>query len=394
MLADTRYDRAVLRPPAWLVLVLLAVTLAPAPSQAQLANSSWPMFGADVGHSGVGTAAGPTSIDIKWSREWIHYVLGSAVTGPDGTVYIGVGEELCALKPEDGVPRWCEHTSGTMRRNAAAVGADGHLYVGQRDNRLWAYDKDTGQALWSYAGGFDGDVNTSPAIAPDGTVYMAVSAGSTLHAFTPNGTLKWRLPLSGTPKYVSPALDPAGNIYLGTTRGYLHSVTPGGVERWRTKIGRTIRYTSPVVSASGTVVYMGSKSGITAVSAVNGAILWEFATPGYVETTPIVGPNGNLYVGSRGYLFGHGSTFYAISPSGNVVWSFPYDGGFRGSPALASNGIIYAPVGNRLIALTTGGSLVFEWEPNTTRRVISAAVALGGDGTVYVAGEQLWALQP
>ena len=385
-----------MRQRALLPILTLLITLGSATGHAQLADSSWPMMGADLGHSGVATAAGPLAPTVKWSYDKERFILGSSIIGPDGAVYIGIAETLCALEPEDGSERWCRKTPGSIGRNAAALDANGQLYIGTRDNRLWAYDASNGDELWSVAGGHDGDVNTSPTIAPDGTIYMAVSAGSVLHAIQPNGTVKWRLPLSGTPRYVSPALDPAGNIYLGTTRGYLHSVTPAGVERWKAKIARTIRYSSPALSPDASQVYIGSVGGISAVDTANGELLWSFATVGHVETTPVVAADGTIYVGSRGLANASGSTFYAISPTGTQVWSYTNNGGFRGSPALAGNGVLYMTVGDRLLALTTAGVPVFEFKPGERilRRPLLANVAIAADGTVYVAGQQLWAFAP
>jgi len=92
------------------------------------------------------------------------YVVHFDSRSPDGTIYLGVNKGFCAIRPTDGTPIWCTRLSGTIRRNAAAIGADGTLYIGDRANRLWALDPN-GNKKWFYAIGNDGDVNTSPAIA-------------------------------------------------------------------------------------------------------------------------------------------------------------------------------------------------------------------------------------
>jgi outer membrane protein assembly factor BamB len=61
--------------------------------------------------------------------------------------------------------------------SSAAI-ANGVLYVGSYDTRLYAYDADNGKELWTSGWGtFDGGVSSSPAVS-GGKVYVGVGDGS------------------------------------------------------------------------------------------------------------------------------------------------------------------------------------------------------------------------
>ena len=54
--------------------------------------------------------------------------------------------------------------------SSPAIGSDGTVYVGSKDNKLYAINGKSGVKLWEFETG--GEVNSSPAIGSDGTVYV------------------------------------------------------------------------------------------------------------------------------------------------------------------------------------------------------------------------------
>ena len=63
--------------------------------------------------------------------------------------------------------------------------------------------------------------------------------------------------------------------------------------------------------------------------------LWEFETGSYVESSPAIGSDGTVYVGSDDHKL------YAINgKSGVKLWEF-VTGGFVSSPAIGSDGMVY-----------------------------------------------------
>ena len=64
--------------------------------------------------------------------------------------------------------------------------------------------------------------------------------------------------------------------------------------------------------------------------------LWEFKTGGVVNSSPAIGSDGTVYVGS------HDKKLYAINPkSGVKLWEFETGRFVTSSPAIGSDGTVY-----------------------------------------------------
>ena len=82
------------------------------------------------------------------------------------------GQAKALVKSEDQKPGsvlWEFETGGEVW-SSPAVGADGTVYVGSEDNKVYALDGKTGIKKWEFVTG--GAVLSSPAIGADGTVYV------------------------------------------------------------------------------------------------------------------------------------------------------------------------------------------------------------------------------
>ena len=71
-----------------------------------------------------------------------------------------------------------------------------------------------------------------------------------------------------------------------------------GTPIWEFKTGGTV-YSSPAIGSDGTV-YVGSLDyKLYAINGKSGVKLWEFVTRGSVSSSPVIGADGTLYVGSN-----------------------------------------------------------------------------------------------
>lgn len=357
---------------------------------AQLADTPWPMFQHDLQHTGRSPFAGPLTPHLKWTYKAVNWIKSQPTIGADGTVYVATGfRPLCALDPASGAEKWCTSGGGDANSSSPAVSSDGTVYFGARDNKLWAVAPD-GTVKWQYKVPFDGDVVTSPALAPDGTIYMACRCERSalrpplvfglVHAFTPDGMLQWQQPIGTGLLNSSPAVAADGTIYLGTVEGTLHALAPNSAILWQRTVGTSLRNASPVIGAEGTI-YIGSNTGLSAITA-GGTVLWTFATQGRVDTTPALAEDGTLYVSTHEKRT---RTLYALTPSGSLLWSYRNTGGKptnfsqSPSPVIDKDGRIYVGLGKGVYVFLPDGTLL--WSYAIRLDVISLSL---GNGALYV----------
>ena len=109
------------------------------------------------------------------------------------------------------------------------------------------------------------------------------------------------------------------------------------------------------------------------------SVAWVHRTGARIFASPVVGPDGTLYVGSLD------RTFSAIGPDGTLRWRVGISGRVRASARVDADGRIY--VGSQddhLYAFSPAGDMV--WELNLGQDIDSTA-ALGADGTLYVGSD-------
>ena len=125
-----------------------------------------------------------------------------------------------------------------------------------------------------------------------------------------------------------------------------------GTPIWEFETGDFV-FSSPAIGPDGTV-YVGSRDKkLYAIKGKSGVKLWEFETGGYVDSSPAIGSDGTVYVGSMGA----DKKLYAINgKTGVKLWGFETGGYVESSPAIGSDGTVYVGGGwggNKLYALKT-----------------------------------------
>jgi parallel beta-helix repeat protein len=248
---------------------------------------------------------------LLWSYDTDSPLLSSPSIGPDGSVYVGAENGMLYAIDVNGNLRWTHSTDGFIY-SSPAVSADGNVFVCSQDGSLYALGRD-GSELWtfdtdSYGPAFTGAVFASPAVGPNGTIYIAGLYDPNLYALDPNdGHIKW-------------------------SRSFLD---PNSKKPWP--------FASPVIAADGTI-YVSPlfDPNLYAVDSNNGSIIWatNLADPcysyKYVWSEPALGPDGTIYVSFNDpYL-------RAVNPDGTIKWvtRLGVMGGF--TLTIGSDGLIYA----------------------------------------------------
>lgn len=251
----------------------------------------------------------------------------------------------------------------------------------------------------------------SPAIGPDGTIYVEGSSG--LIAVQPDGSLRWSslyqsrntpairsdghlfVPAvnslskidhtdgsaiceTGNTTEFATVIDPEGNcIYC--IGDYCRQVSPGCDEQWTTSEFTVASH--PVLDHDGGI-YIAGHFAIIRIDPLSGNELWSFATSGSTGD-PVIGADNSIYCTVEPNMV------LALNPDGSEQWTAVLaDYGTEGSvsPAIAADGTLYVvgqvPPGfdHLLVALSPAGDELWRFtEPNSGD---PQAPVIDGNGTI------------
>jgi len=381
------------------MVMVVALTVA---ASAQAVDSPWPMFRHDLHHTGHTLYTGPATPQVRWVFTAGDGIASSPTIGEDGTIYIGAGwnyggvtdSSLYAVT-HDGTLKWRFKAEGGIF-SSPALGPDGTIYFSSLDKHLYAVEDSLtyGRLKWKTHLGFW--LYSSPALGGDGTIYLG-SLNFRIYAVNQNGSVKWTYPTSWC-IFSSPAIGPSGEIYIGSKDEHLYVLedsTTYGKLRWKSATGQFydghLVDSSPAIGPDGTI-YVGTDpygaEGQDPVPvdevffAINpdGSLKWKFSMGDGAESSPAIGPDGTIYVGS------YDSSLYAIQDEGNfgsLKWRFPTGGWVDGSPTVDGCGTVY--FGSRdstLYALNPDGSLRWSFPAGGE---IESSPTIDGHGIIYIA---------
>lgn len=321
----------------------LLIGLPPGPG---LADTSWPMFQHDLRHTGQSEYLGPQTANLKWTFDTGSSITSSPIIGFDNTIYIGSRDgNFYAINP-DGSQKWVYDTESTIYHSTPVLSQDGTIYFGSEDGYVYAINPD-GTLKWRFIYASD-DIFSSPAIAigPDGTIYIGSELQNNLYALTPGGNLKWRYHANGYFNS-SPSIAEDGTIYIGSGPGTnfaLHAINPDGSRKWIHPVDSWIYWSSSAISATDGTIYIGSytipsfnpQEGRVYAINPDGSRKWTYNTGGKVDSSPAIGSDGTIYIGSD-----DGKIQALNSGDGSLKWEYTATGPVIGSSAIDEQGNLY-----------------------------------------------------
>ncbi|MDP7011585.1 MAG: PQQ-binding-like beta-propeller repeat protein, partial [Verrucomicrobiota bacterium] len=299
-------------------------------------------------------------------------VISSPAIGTDGMIYFGsYDDKVYALNP-DGTKKW-EFAAGGDVKSSPAIGADGTVYVGSWNNKVYAINPD-GSKKWEYA--TSGIVESSPTIGPDGTIYIG-STDQKLYALNPWGTKKWEF--ATTDKVSAPPIvGTDGTIYFGGEDNKVYALNSNGSKKWEFVTGAGIHgvQSSLAIGPDGTVYATSHNDGKVFAIESNGTKKWEYTTGGNIFSSPAIGTDGTIYIGS------YDNKLYALNPNGTKKWEYLTGDDIISSPAIGTDGIIYfGSYDDKIYGLNPDGTK--SWECATGGDIFSSP-AIASDGTLYI----------
>ena len=318
--------------------------------------------------------------------------------------------------------------------------------MGPRKGRIkWTFQPDGGGIIWP-----------AVVIGPDSTVYFSAHRVITpkgqevfLYAVRPDGSLKWKYPLTSSSTHDGSALvladgsilvprlghwyDPAsllilnpdgsvrrnirfnspsqpnigldGTLFLVDRSDALCAITLEGAVKWRLTVDGGFSWQGVALSPDGTTLYgfpitpssagtVTYRLGLCAVG-TEGAAKWRFTFPDSTQTPcaalPVVDCQGRIYFGTVVFKEGFPDPvpFHSISPSGELNWSLSAYGSWFVEPAIDAEGNIYfysAWSDPTLVCVDCQGQ--FRWSGGLSHQPYASPVC-DAEGVVYVPEKEL-----
>ncbi|MEJ0090199.1 MAG: PQQ-binding-like beta-propeller repeat protein [Limisphaerales bacterium] len=162
---------------------------------------------------------------------------------------------------------------------------------------------------------------------------------------------------------------------------------PAATNLWRLQVSRFDGESSPAIGTDGTI-YQATFDGKLLAITPEGEIKWTFKMGHEIKSSPAIADDGTIYFGARD------RKFYAVTPEGKLKWTFPTGAWIDTSPAIGADGTVYfGSWDKKFYALKPNGSL--KWAFATSNIVVSSP-SIGADGTIYFGShdKKLYALKP
>jgi outer membrane protein assembly factor BamB len=318
--------------------------------------------------------SGPVS--LRWS-----YLTGSYASSPavaDGTVYVGSDDrKLYALNAATGHLRW-SYTAGDRIYAGPAV-SGGIVYIGSDDGKLYALDAATGRLRWSFTSHYA--IESTPVVA-NGTVYFGGFDHKVYALSAATGRLRWSY--SAQDAVTSSPVVAGGTVYFDSFDHRVYALNAAtGHLRWSYATGGDV-FSSPAVSSG--VVYVGSEDGkVYALNASNGHLRWSYTTGGDVFSSPAVS-GGVVYIGSDD------EKVYALdAATGQLRWSHATGDWVNSSPVVAGGLVYVGSNDSRVYALDAATGHV-RWYYTTGDSVISKPAVSGSSVYAGSSDDSVYAL--
>jgi len=289
------------------------------------------------------------------------------LSSDDNAVYLASGQFLYAVSTDSGKETWRYPASGSNSIHFIAqpvVASDGTIIVGSSgsDHRLVALDPSQlasndgvmaptekwifSEARSSWVAGVL--VLDDKVFAPnsDGNLYVVdLQTGSALQKINLGGAL-----------WAQPSTDD-NLVYVASLDHFLYAIDPNTFEfAWPAISLGGAAPGRPLVGPDGNI-YVGSfDSQVIKVDPATGASTLLTGTQGWVWDGP-VSDGQNIYFGDL-----EGNISAVDAESGNQLWSIQPDGPVVGSPLVASENIVFATESGSVYAVDNAGKIVWQRE--------------------------------
>ncbi len=341
-------------------------------------NADWPLFRGDPLQTGVAKSKLPDKLEIRWKLDLKKGIESTAAIVKD-TVYVGCYDEhLHAYDLKTGQLKW-KTKLGPIKAPPSVY--QDKVFVGDEDGMFYCVDALKGMKIWDFetngevTGGanFDGDkvlfgshdstlyclsikskevlwkvktegpVNGSAVVAK-GQTFVA-GCDSHLHIIElVKGKTLAKIELSG--QAAATAAVFGDKLYVGNMNSEMQGIDLKKKDvQWSYAPKRAQPFYSSAAVTDKLVVAGSRDRSVHAVNRATGEVVWNFATGGRVDSSPVI-------VGKRVYFGSSGGTLHVLDlEKGTPVQALELGQGITASPAVAHGCLVIGTTDGLLYCL-------------------------------------------
>lgn len=381
-----------------LLLVISSWFIVTGSVRASNTQTDWPMAGADLARTSHNNVAVPGNLQVEWFHLIDPFIDPRVqVIAAAGKIFVATSKGLYAYDANTGAQVWVFGTE--MPLGHSPTYANGYVYFGSYDHRLYAVDATTGvlKSGWNFVeagAGFE----TSPVVT-NNRVYLGNQDGNFYAFDAGTGALAWKWQDVSDPWSTAPIRDSAayknGILYFASDNSHAYVLQDSGATAtliWKSAKLPGTGFTGywPVIYTDATnkdyVLFSGSKKS---------AWGWFHDTDGKVSYNYETDPNIGMFVGTSGcsgtlpqldcavisnyfaakpeqrhfFVFDAANGSEKTNPYAPINWAGVTRGGNKYPPAVGADGLIYTYTGyeNGGPNTTTGtGGWIMGWRFGTT----------------------------
>ncbi|MDE0426324.1 MAG: PQQ-binding-like beta-propeller repeat protein [Candidatus Poribacteria bacterium] len=264
----------------------------------------WHTFMHNLGFSGVSPDKNLTPpLELLWKFKTGGPIYASPVIA-NGTLYIGSTDgKLYALNAKQWGVKWVFDAGDAIRYSAVVLGD--RIYFNARNNKVYALNAQTGEKLWEFKTKSWMD---APPVVADNKVYVGAFRSKIYLLNARTGELE----------AMRERTVRIQGIEYGCANGVFRPVFPEhNAKVWREQTAGSESYP---VTANGTV-YIGARDGqIHGFDSASQTETWTYRTGGFVDAAPAIS-DGILYAASGdGYVYAFTNTTGASVPEESRRW--------------------------------------------------------------------------
>jgi len=278
---------------------------------------------------------------LKWHRELNVYIEYQPIIGQDGTIYVGTIKRFQAFN-QNGTLKWVL----PMEKNFCCdpvISSNDTIYIGTDDGYLFAVNPN-GTIQWQYYLGYR---LIGASLDNQGKIYLTARYCDYLYCLYPNGTLFWTFSTI-VDTSDAPLIGRDGTIYTVPIYDVI-AINPDGTEKWRTPVSGAGR--SPSLSPNGSIIYSSHDSGdVVCMDPDDGHVIWSYN----IGLNPL--SKSRAAVNSDGMIFfaytdkpGHHAYLCALNSDGSLRWTrniisdIPHYYGMSigPTPSIGADGTVY-----------------------------------------------------